>query len=119
MNGNDGKRFTAEVKEVFSGDDLIVMVDLGVEGLWKKQRVRLDGVDAPNAVKSASETPAGQIRSYVRTLCKNRKLEIEVLSRGANSWVVHLWVDTGGATLHSLNDDLIAQGYAYKRENTV
>lgn len=118
MNGDSGNRFTAEVKEVFSGDDLIVMVDLAVESLWKKQRVRLHGVDTPNAVRSTSETIAGQVRAYVKALCIGKKLQIEVVSRGVSSWVVIAWVVTDSG-LHNLNDDLIAQGYAYKRENSV
>lgn len=116
MNGSEDKHLIGEVLQVFSGDDLIVLVDLQVESLFKKQRVRLFGVDAPNAVRSKTETAAGQIRAYVRALCKNRKIELKVISRGAASWVVTAWVVTENG-LHNLNEDLIAQGYAYKRES--
>lgn len=118
MNGNEEKHLAGEVTQVFSGDDLIVMVDLGVESLFKKQRVRLHGVDAPNAVRSGSETAAGQVRAYVKALCKGKKIELQVVSRGVSSWVVIAWVllDSGP---HNLNNDLIAQGFAYKRENSV
>ena len=44
--------YDAEVREVFSGDDLVVLVDLGVESLWKRQRVRLAGGDTPNAISA-------------------------------------------------------------------
>jgi len=117
MNGNEEKRLPCEVLQVFSGDDLIVMVDLQVESLFKKQRVRLHGVDAPSAVRSGAETTAGQIRAYVRGLCKGKTVELQVISRGVSSWVVVAWVmlDTGP---HNLNQDLIAQGYAYQRESS-
>jgi len=118
MNENEGKRLSAEVVEVFSGDDLIVMVDLEVESLFKKQRVRLHGVDTPNAVRSGSETEAGKLRSYVKALCKGRKLQIEVKSRGVSSWVIVAWVITDSGE-HNLNEDLIDQGFGYKRESSV
>lgn len=117
MNGNEVKRLQGEVLQVFSGDDLIVLVDLQVEDLFKKQRVRLHGVDAPNAVRSGAETAAGQIRAYVKALCKGKKIELQVISRGASSWVVVAWV-LGDGEPHNLNEDLIAQGYAYKRESS-
>lgn len=107
--------FEAEVVDVYSGDDLIVMVDLGIENLFKKQRVRLQGVDTPNAIGSGANTPAGAVRAYVRNLCRGKKIKLEVTSRSLSSWVavVHVVLDSG---LHNLNEDLIAQGYVYKRE---
>lgn len=117
MNGNEEKHWIGEVLQVFSGDDLIVLVDLGAESLFKKQRVRLYGVDAPNAVRSGSETQAGQIRAYVKALCKGNRVRLQVMSRGVASWVVTAWVLTDAGP-HNLNEDLIAQGYAFKRETS-
>ena len=57
--------YPCEVREVFSGDDLIVMIDLGVENLFMKRRIRLHGVDTPNAVKEQKDTDAGKIRTLV------------------------------------------------------
>jgi len=115
MNAEAKKTYDAEVVEVFSGDDLVMLVDLGAEDLYKKQRVRLKGVDTPNAVRSAADTPAGQVRTYVRNLCKGRKVSIDIESRGAGSWVVVAHVHTADG-LHNLNEDLIAQGFGYQRE---
>lgn len=108
-------QYKGEVREVYSGDDLVVMVDLGTEDLWKRQRIRLHGVDTPNGMAAAADTNAGKVRTYVRSLTKGRKVHIEVISRTANSWVavVHVETHTG---LHNLNEDLIAQGFKYTRE---
>lgn len=116
---SEGKRsacFDAEVVDVFSGDDLVVMVDLGVEGLFKRQRVRLQGVDTPNAIGLGATTPAGIVRAYVRSMCRGKRVKLEVMSRSLSSWVVvvNVVLDSG---LHNLNQDLIAQGYVYKRES--
>lgn len=104
--------FACEVKEVFSGDDLIVFVDLGIENLWKRQRIRLSGVDTPNAVGTSEETKAGVIRKDIRMLARHKKARLSVVSRNTNSWVVVLVVTTPEGEIN-VNERLIAQGYAY------
>jgi endonuclease YncB( thermonuclease family) len=105
--------YSCEVREVFSGDDLIALIDLGVENLFKKQRIRLAGVDTPNAVKESGNTVAGQLRSLVRALTKSRKGRITVVGKNANSWVVTLVVETPEGSVN-VNEYLIAQGYQFK-----
>lgn len=105
--------YACEVREVFSGDDLIALVDLSVENLWKRQRIRLSGVDTPAAISATGDTEAGQIRSHVRSLTRNKKGTITVVSRNANSWVVTLVVDTAEGPVN-VNELLIARGYQFK-----
>jgi hypothetical protein len=105
--------YPCEVKEVFSGDDLIAMVDLGVENLWLKQRVRLSGVDTPNAIKESAHSEAGQLRAYVRALTRGRKGRITVVNRSANSWVAILKVDTPEGEVN-VNEYLMEKGYKFK-----
>lgn len=105
--------YACEVREVFSGDDLIALVDLEVEGLWKRQRIRLSGVDTPPAINATGNTEAGQIRSHVRLLTRSRKGTITVVTRNANSWVVVLVVETAEGPVN-VNDLLIARGYQFK-----
>lgn len=106
--------YTGEVREVYSGDDLVVLVDLGTEDLWKRQRIRLFGVDTPNGMSAAADSNAGRVRAYVRAMTKGKKVRIEVTSRTSNSWVAIVTVDTPDGP-KNLNDDLIAQGFKYKR----
>lgn len=107
--------FSCEVREVFSGDDLMALIDLGVDNLWKKQRVRLAGVDTPNAVKAAGDTEAGQIRRYVRTMVKNRRAKLSVVNKFNNSWVVVLHVETGEGWVN-VNQHLIDKGYVFNKK---
>ena len=111
------EQYPCEVREVFSGDDLVVFIDLGVEGLWKRQRVRLAGVDTPNAVGAAEDTEAGRVRREIRQLARHRRGVLTVVSKSMNSWVCTLIVETSqvkeGAV--SVNDWLIARGYVFKR----
>lgn len=105
---------TGEVRDVFSGDDLVVMIDLGVDDLWKKKRIRLYGVDTPNAVGQAHDTEAGRVRSYVRDFVRNAKVHITPVSSNGSSIVAVIEVERGGQ-LVNLNDDLIAQGYRFQK----
>ena len=109
--------YVCEVREVFSGDDLIALVDLGVENLWKRQRIRLSGVDTPPAINATGDTEAGKIRSYVRALTRGRKGELIIVNRNSNSWVVTLMVETPEGIVN-VNDVLISRGYQFKTKVT-
>jgi endonuclease YncB( thermonuclease family) len=104
--------FACEVREVFSGDDLIVMVDLGVMNLFQRQRIRLAGVDTPNAIGSREDTSGGEVRRQVRQLARGRKAKLSVVTRYANSWVVQLTIETPEGPV-DLNQRLVDQGYTY------
>lgn len=106
------KKFFAEVKEVHSGDDLILMVDLGIDGLFKKARCRLAGVDTPDAYRSDGSTEAGKVRDYVKSVVKTRRCYIEVLGERRNSWLITLFVEDDGK-LSCLNKVLMDQGYVF------
>lgn len=109
------EKYPCEVREVFSGDDLVALVDLGVENLWKKQRIRLHGVDAPNAIKAGPETDAGKIRQFVRNMTLKKRGQLYVVSKTMNSWVVVLEVQRDNTNQFlNVNEILIAQGYVYK-----
>lgn len=106
-------QYACEVREVFSGDDLVVLIDLGVEGLWKRQRVRLHGVDTPNAVKAGEDTEAGKVRRRVRQIARGKRGIFTVVSRNMNSWVGTLEVESPSGAI-DLNAMLIAEGYIFK-----
>lgn len=107
--------YSAKVEEVFSGDDLVLMVDLGAENLHLRQRVRLHGVDTPNAINEGPDTDAGKVRGYVRNITRDRPVRVRLVSRIGGSWVAVVVITTRDGELN-LNDDLIAQGFAFKRE---
>lgn len=106
------KMYSVNVAEVYSGDDLILMVDLGVEDLWKRVRARLHGVDTPNAVKEKGNTIAGSIRERVRDLVRHKRGRIVVVNRNDRNWVVRLEIESPQGAF-CLNDLLIKEGYVY------
>lgn len=109
--------YEGEVTDVYSGDDLIVMVDLQVEDLFKRRRIRLHGVDAPNAIGASSQTEAGKVRAYVRSICERKRVRLTVISKNLRSWVAVVEV-LGDGEPHNINQDLIAQGYKFVRETS-
>lgn len=107
-----GRIFEAKVEEVHSGDDFILLVNLGVDGLYKKTRVRLHGVDAPNAYKAKPETEAGRVRDEVKKLIGSKCL-VELLSEGKGGWIVDMTVFDADNQPVCLNATLRERGYVY------
>lgn len=101
--------------EVHSGDDLIIMVNLGVDGLFKRVRARLRGVDTPSAFKAAKETEAGAVREAIRSVTAKGKCMIDLHSQGKGGWLVTLMVaHKDGSTVTNVNEMMIAKGYVYQ-----
>lgn len=111
------QRYKVEVLEVHSGDDLVLMVDLGVEGLYKKVRARLFGIDTPDAHKETPDTEAGKVRDLVRRLTLNVECMVDVnSSSGKGGWKVTLYRVPAKGSPESINEVLRSQGYVFKRE---
>lgn len=105
--------YSAKVMEVVSGDDLTLMVELGIDDLYKKVRARLRGVDTPSAYKQSGDVEAGRVRADVRKLTKGRNCRIDVHSQGGRGgWVVTLYVVTDEGELE-LNAFLREKGFVY------
>ncbi len=107
------KQYHVDVVEVHSGDDLVLMVDLGIDGLHKRVRARLHGVDTPDAYKTTANTEAGQVRKHVQTLTIHKRCFIKVHTIGAGGWKVSLYLGPNDSN-ECLNDILKAKGYIYE-----
>jgi endonuclease YncB( thermonuclease family) len=107
--------YEARVEQVTSGDDLYLSVSIGFDGLYKRVRVRLDGVDTPDAyMKPAdSDSLAAQIRKEVTDKLQDKKVRIRVLAIRNNSWSVILHYPDNDTEIN-LNDELVARGYIYE-----
>lgn len=92
-----------------------MMVDLKVSDLYQKVRIRLHGVDTPDAYKSAPDTPAGQVRDLVRAMTKDRECTLIVHSQSRGGWKAEVIVHTPEGKVN-LNEHLQKQGYIYQRE---
>lgn len=109
---NQDRVYFGCVKEVHSGDDLIILVDLGVDGLYKKVRARLKGVDAPDAYKEDSATEAGKIRDTVKSKVLNSTCKIELHAEKRSVWIITLWAKSDDGDT-SLNQYLMDLGYTF------
>lgn len=105
------------VKNIYSADDLILMLDLGHDGLYRLTRCRLVGVDAPSTFNSKNEE-AVNLKNFVsKALNLSSESFIEVSSYLTNSWLVVLYTkDPKTQAFVSLNQVLINNGYVFKRE---
>lgn len=106
--------FFALVQEVYSGDDLVLMVDLGIDDLHKKVRARLFGVDTPDAYKAESKTDAGRVREDVKKLVKGSVCAIKVHSERKTGWIVTIYLpEQPKHRQMTLNQYLINKGYVF------
>lgn len=108
-----GRIYAAKVEEVHSGDDFILFIDLGVDGLFKRTRGRLHGVDAPNAYKAKAETEAGLVRDEVKRLIAGGRCHIELVSEGKGGWIVKMSITDSHNQVTDLNSVLRERGYVY------
>lgn len=110
------RAYAAVLDSVISADDLIVMVDLGVHELYKRMRVRLAGVDAPNAIGEPDDSDAGQLRSLVRRLIGRNRLRVTVEQERAQSWICVVEVKRPSGGYLNLNAHLMQMGHVFVKE---
>ena len=103
--------FPAEVKEVYSADDILIQVDLGISGLYVQKRARLHGVDAPDAFKKPPESLEGKLREEVRKLVKGT-CRVTVVKEVKGDLIVVLYYDRYGESVN-LNQELMDRGYLF------
>lgn len=114
MDTSRGRTYKVEVKEVRSGDDLVLLVDLGVDSLFKRVRARLLGVDTPDAYQTDSGTEAGKIRDEVRDITSKGRCSIILHSQSTGGWKVTLLVHATNDRCVDVNAALKEMGYTYK-----
>ena len=113
---NGEQVYEARVEEVHSGDDLILMVNLAIDGLYKRVRARLSGVDTPDAYKATRDSDAGKVRQLVRDKLHNKRCRVVVQDQNRASWKVTLYIMEGSdsAKYVNLNEHLMEMGYIFK-----
>jgi hypothetical protein len=105
------------VEEVHSGDDIVLLVNLGVDNLLKRVRARLQGVDTPDAYKATSATDAGKVRDWVRHYLNGKACHVEVHSDKKGCWIVTLYITEKDNPIPiSLNKLLQDEGYVFRRQ---
>lgn len=115
---NGDEVFGAQVLEVHSGDDLLLLIDLNMDNLFKKMRVRLKGCDTPDAYKASVNSEAGKVRKTVYNMVKGKQCKIIRHAVARNSWMVTLLVveGSGPGEYINVNETLIEQGYVFEKE---
>lgn len=110
--------YVCRIEEVHSGDDFIAMVELGVASLFVRTRVRLAGVDAPNAFRLGPETAAGKVRDEVKKILGSGKCSIRLVTEGRGGWVAEVEVETPSGIVN-INRLLQERGYVYSQNKTL
>ena len=109
-----------EIVKVVDGDTIDVLIDLGFD-LYKKERVRIAGVDTPEKrTKDLEEKALGLDATYWMkknledTIAGDEELTIRTELKGGTGKYGRLlgWLYVGDDTV-SLNEQMITEGYAW------
>ena len=109
-----------EIVKVVDGDTIDVTIDLGFD-LYKKERVRIAGVDTPEKrTRDLEEKALGLDATYWMkkhleyTIAGDEELTIRTELKGGTGKYGRLlgWLYVGDATV-SLNEQMITEGYAW------
>ena len=109
-----------EIVKVVDGDTIDVLIDLGFD-LYKKERVRIAGVDTPEKrTRDLEEKALGVDATYWMkkhledTIAGDEELTIRTELKGGTGKYGRLlgWLYVGDATV-SLNEQMITEGYAW------
>ena len=109
-----------KIDRVVDGDTIDVTIDLGFD-LYKKERVRIAGVDTPEKrTKDLEEKALGLDATYWMkknledTIAGDEELTIRTELKGGMGKYGRLlgWLYVGDATV-SLNEQMITEGYAW------
>ena len=109
-----------EIVKVVDGDTIDVLIDLGFD-LYKKERVRIAGVDTPEKrTRDLEEKALGIDATYWMkkhledTIAGDEELTIRTELKGGTGKYGRLlgWLYVGDATV-SLNEQMITEGYAW------
>ena len=109
-----------EIVKVVDGDTIDVLIDLGFD-LYKKERVRIAGVDTPEKrTRDLEEKALGLDATYwmkkhlEATIAGDEELTIRTELKGGTGKYGRLlgWLYVGDATV-SLNEQMITEGYAW------
>ena len=109
-----------EIVKVLDGDTIDVLIDLGFD-LYKKERVRIAGVDTPEKrTRDLEEKALGLDATYWMkkqlddTIKGDEELTIRTELKGGVGKYGRLlgWLYVGDATV-SLNEQMITEGYAW------
>jgi micrococcal nuclease len=99
--------YYTKIDKVVDGDTVDVSIDLGFD-VWHKQRIRLNGIDAPE-----KNTPLGKVlKTYMISLLEGKTVKLEVTKPDKyGRYLGKIYLDSE----ESINDQLIrfnlAKGY--------
>ena len=109
-----------KIDKVVDGDTIDVLIDLGFD-LYKKERVRIAGVDTPEKrTRDLEEKALGLDATYWMkkqledTIAGDEELTIRTELKGGTGKYCRLlgWLYVGDATV-SLNEQMFTEGYAW------
>lgn len=105
----------AKVFKCVAGDDINVLLYVGIAGIQIQRRVRLDGVSIPKPDVNLNPDPADEAKRYVESkLLHSQEIVVELVEELTNQYIRGrvYYLDVRG-NMVSLNDELANMGYSF------
>lgn len=119
------REFTAKVERITSGDDWVAFVDLGVDNLWKRTRVRLQGVDAPRVQMGEEDGQAVALKEELKEMLLYRRVRLILHAENKGGWICEVHFpsapDEDNPDIENgylnINGMLKRRGYVFEKQN--
>ena len=109
--------YNATVKKVYDGDTITVVIQLGF-GVFKTERLRLSGIDAPEL--RGEERPFGLVsRDRLRELILDQKIIVKTFKDKKGKYgryIADVYIESSEQGIFCVNDWLVENKLAIYRE---
>ncbi len=108
--------YKAEVIKVYDGDTITVNIDLGLNVIKRKVKIRLARINAPE-LKGVERTAGLKSRDFLRDLILNKKITIQTIRDRKGKYGRYLgevWFKNDSGNYINVNDLLVSKGLAKK-----
>ncbi len=106
--------YKAKVVEVYDGDTCTIDIDLGLHTWIKREKVRLNRINAPE-LKGTERTKGLKSRDYLRSLILDKEIFIETIKDKKEKYGRYLgeiWLEDDKGNFVNVNDVLVKNGFA-------
>ncbi|MBS4029459.1 MAG: thermonuclease family protein [Ignavibacteriales bacterium] len=105
--------YKATVLDVYDGDTLTVAIDLGFNVQLRKEKIRLNRINAPE-LKERSKKQGIASRDFLRSLILEKEITLQTIKDRKEKYGRYLgevWITADGKDVN-VNDELVKKGFA-------
>lgn len=106
--------YKAIVVEVYDGDTCTVDIDLGLHTWIKKEKIRLNRINAPE-IKGKERSDGLKSRDFLRSIISGKEVYIQTIKDKKEKfgrYLAEVWFEDNKGKFTNINDKLVKEGFA-------